>query len=189
MQRAAGQTSINNSAVDVSPDGRTLLYCNVGSSGSSEIWLFAPGDQKPVKLLHSDSTIMHASFAPSGRFIAYATDKSGTMEVMLETFPISDRKWLVSSGGGYEPRWRSDGGEIYYLSPDRKLMVIPIGSDGPTGVPKALFQTKVAAGINGFRRHFVPSRDGHRFLINTLTEDPTPNPITVVVNWTSALKH
>ena len=34
----------------------------------------------------------------------------------------------------------------------------------------------------------VPARDGQRFLVNTQTGDPAPNPITVVLNWTAGLK-
>ena len=34
----------------------------------------------------------------------------------------------------------------------------------------------------------VPSRDGRRFLINTVSGDPAPTPITVVLNWTAGLK-
>ena len=78
--------------------------------------------------------------------------------------------------------------EIYYLSENRKLMAVPVG-DGPSfGIPKPLFQTRVPAGINQLRTNYVPSRDGQRFLINTLTGDPVPTPITVVLNWTAGLK-
>ena len=34
----------------------------------------------------------------------------------------------------------------------------------------------------------VPARDGQRFLVNTQTGDPAPNPITVILNWTAGLK-
>jgi hypothetical protein len=33
-----------------------------------------------------------------------------------------------------------------------------------------------------------PSRDGRRFLVNTQIGEPALNPITVVLNWTAALK-
>jgi hypothetical protein len=36
--------------------------------------------------------------------------------------------------------------------------------------------------------HYVPTRDGRRFLVNTQVGEPTPNPITIVLNWTAALK-
>jgi hypothetical protein len=35
------------------------------------------------------------------------------------------------------------------------------------------------------RTHYVPSRDGKRFVVNVAT-DAAPSPITVVLNWTAA---
>jgi hypothetical protein len=66
-------------------------------------------------------------------------------------------------------------------------MAVSVGPGPSFGVPKVLFQTRVPAGVTGNRVHYVPSRDGRRFLINTQTGDVPPNPITVVLNWTAAL--
>jgi hypothetical protein len=108
--------------------------------------------------------------------------------VHIQTFPPSDRAWQVSTAGGYEPRWRGDGRQLYYLSQDRKLMAVSVDSGPSFGLPEALFQTHVLPGITGQRMHYVPSRDGRRFLINTQTGEPPPNPITVVLNWSAGLK-
>jgi len=107
--------------------------------------------------------------------------------VYVETIPRSDRKWLVSTNGGYEPRWRADEREIYYLSDDRKLMAVAVGAGPSFAIPKLLFQTHVPAGVSPNRTHYVPSRDGQRFLVNSALDAPV-SPITVVVNWTSGLK-
>ena len=56
------------------------------------------------------------------------------------------------------------------------------------GAPTELFQVRVAGGVSSQRTHYVPSRDGRRFLINTPTGDAAMVPITVVLNWTAALK-
>jgi hypothetical protein len=129
----------------------------------------------------------HANFSPDGRHVAYTSNESGTYQVYVQTLPLSDRTWLVSTGGGYEPRWRGDGREIYYLSEDRKLMAVPVGA-GPTfGVPKPLFQTRVHSDVDSFRTHYDASWDGQRFLVHTRIE-AAPNPIIVVLNWTTALK-
>jgi Tol biopolymer transport system component len=130
---------------------------------------------------------MHANFSPDGHLVAYSSNESDKFEVYVETVPRSERKWLVSTNGGYEPRWRADGREIYYLSEDRKLMAVPV-SAGPTfGVPTPLFQTRVAAVVASQRTHYVPSRDGRRFLVN-VASDTEASPITVVVNWTATLR-
>ncbi len=71
--------------------------------------------------------------------IAYTSNESGRYDVFVEPLPQSDRKWLISTNGGYEPRWRADGREIYYLSEDRKLMAVSVSSGAvPFGVPAAL---------------------------------------------------
>ena len=90
--------------------------------------------------------------------------------------------------GGYEPRWRADGREIYLLSEDQKLMAVSVNAGPSFGVPQPLFQTRVPAGVSANRTHYLPSRDGKRFLVNTEVGDPLPTPIMVVLNWTAALK-
>lgn len=74
----------------------------------------------PVRLIDSPADVMQGTFSPDGRMIAYTSNESGTWEVYAQTFPLSDRRWLVSINGGYEPRWSADGHEIYYLAKDRK---------------------------------------------------------------------
>ena len=106
----------------------------------------------------------------------------------VQTFPRPDKRWPVSSNGGYEPRWRADGREIYYLSEDRKLMAVAVRPGPSFDVPRPLFQTRVSAGVTSNRTHYVPSRDGRRFLVNTAASDLAPTAVTVVLNWTAALR-
>jgi Tol biopolymer transport system component/predicted Ser/Thr protein kinase len=187
VQLAAGHTN-SISQPDWSPDGQSLLYFGSTSSGYSELWLLPLGDRKPVRLTSLPSNGMQASFSPDGRFIVYASGESGKLEVYAQTFPLSDRKWKVSTSGGYEPRWRADGREIYYLSEERRLMAVSVGPGPTIDLPKSLFQTKVASAVTPWRTHYVPSPDGRRFLVNTQSGDPAPNSITVMSNWTVGSK-
>jgi Tol biopolymer transport system component len=190
--RAAGMQWVNLVPTDWSPDGRHVILTVPEIASGFDLWLLpvptsTSGTAKPVRFLGTAADEIHGNFSPAGRFVAYSSNESGGFEVYIQTFPRSDRKWSVSTNGGHEPRWRADGREIYYLSADRKLMAVSVGA-GPTfAVPKPLFQTRVPAGVEAFRTHYVPTRDGQRFLINTQTGDPSPNPITVVLNWTAAL--
>lgn len=88
-------------------------------------------------------------------------------------------------------------GDLVYLAPDMRLMVVPIdvasrpGSIEP-GVPRALFATRIAtsgpyvfsAGIFA-KAQYVVTADG-RFLLNVAEEVMAP-PITFVVNWAVGL--
>ena len=114
--------------------------------------------------MRSPADQMHGNFSPDGRFIAYTSRESGRYDVYVETLPPSDRRWPISTNGGYEPRWRADSREIYYLAEDRKLMAVPVSSGtAPFGVPRPLFQTEVHAGVNMLRTHYVPQPGRHPF--------------------------
>jgi hypothetical protein len=41
--------------------------------------------------------------------------------------------------------------------------------------------------LTEFRNHYAVTADGQRSLINTLGEETTATPISVVVNWTADL--
>jgi serine/threonine protein kinase/Tol biopolymer transport system component len=183
----AEKGSSNLIATDWSPDGRQLLGTNPAAGGGTDLWLFPLGnDAKPTRLIGSPALILHGNFSPDGHLVAYTSNVSGRYEIYVETVPQSDRKWLVSTSGGYEPRWRSDGRELYYLSEDRKLVAVDVGAGPSFGVPRPLFQTHVPAGVTSLRTHYVPARDGQRFLLNEVT-DAAASPITVVLNWTGLL--
>jgi Tol biopolymer transport system component/predicted Ser/Thr protein kinase len=185
--RAAGVNTTVMIPWDWSPDGRHLLYSVIG--GDSGLWLLPlAGDPKPVKFLSSPGDQLHGNFSPDGKLVAYSSSESGRFEVHVQTVPLSDRQWVVSTAGGSMPRWRADGRELYYISLDWKLMVVPVGPGPSFGVPRQLFQTHVPRNASFYRTHYVPSRDGQRFLINTLAADLPPVSITVVLNWTAGLK-
>jgi Tol biopolymer transport system component/predicted Ser/Thr protein kinase len=184
---AAGSNSSNLLATDWSPDGRYILYASSASAGT-QLWLLPmTGDRKPSLFLESSSEILHSNFSPNGRLLAYVSNESGQYEVWVETVPRSDKKQQISIRGGYEPRWRADGSEIYFLSADRKLMAVKVEPNFSFSSPKILFQTRVAEDVHAYHMHYLPSRDG-RFLMNIQVEEPTPTPITVVLNWVQGLK-
>jgi dipeptidyl aminopeptidase/acylaminoacyl peptidase len=154
-----------------------------------DLWLLPlAGPPKPASLLAAPGDQLHAAFSPDGKLLAYSSSESGRFEIQVQTFPLSDRKWTVSTAGGSEPRWRADGGELYYLADERRLMAVPVGPGPSFGVPRQLFLTRAPGGVNPLRSRYVPSADGSRFLINTQVADPAPTPITIVLNWTADLQ-
>jgi serine/threonine protein kinase/Tol biopolymer transport system component len=133
---------------DWSPDGRHLLFSAMTSS-DYDLWLLPlAGAPKPVSFLSAPGDQMHGNFSPDGGLVAYTSSESGRFEVHVQTFPLSDRQWPVSTTGGYEPRWRADGREMYYLSLDQKLMAVGVGPGPSFGAPTELFQARVAGGVS-----------------------------------------
>jgi hypothetical protein len=95
----------------------------------------------------------------------------------------------VSSAGGEQPKWRSDGKELFYLAPDGKIMATPvtIGANFSAGSPVALFQANPREMVATSERFaYDVSKDGQRFLINTQLKSALM-PMSVVMDWTASL--
>jgi len=93
----------------------------------------------------------------------------------------------VSRNGGTEPRWRGDGKELFFLTPDNKLMAVEVTAKESSleiGNAQLLFETRPATTPG---THYDVTHDGKRFLIDVAGEGSSA-PITLVVNWTADLK-
>ena len=112
-----------------SADGRFIAYTSTNIKGNTknDIWILPLfGDGKPFPFLQSQFNEVDAQFSPDGHWIAYVSDESGSNQVYIAAFPGPGGKWQVSRTGGTEPRWRGDGREIFFLSPDSKLMAVEV---------------------------------------------------------------
>ncbi|MBI3208230.1 MAG: protein kinase [Candidatus Solibacter usitatus] len=179
---------------DWSADGRFLMYDEHGPQKMDLLIVpmtVGAGERKPVPFLATPANETDATFSPDGKWIAYSSDESGRYEVYVQGFVPGQTpaagigKWQISTAGGSKPYWRRDGKELYYIA-GNKMMAVAVKSAGTKfepGVGVPLFDTRTT----GWAPYAV-TPDG-RFLINT-QEEPEENasPITVVLNWTSALK-
>jgi Tol biopolymer transport system component len=174
-----------------SPDGQWLMYTNVDPRTKEDLWIMPMkpgGTRTPEPFLITDNRETDAKFAPDGHSVAYVSDEGGTSNVYVRTFPSAGgRKWPVSLAGGYQPRWRGDGKELFYLSPSGQLMSVDVPSGLATapGRPKPLFQTTVFGGgatLNNW--YWDVSSDGQRFLINSVSGSES-GALNVILNWQS----
>ncbi len=175
---------------DWSRDGRFILYENLDPQTKSDLWVLPlSGDKKPQPFLQTPFNETMGRFSPDGKWIAYVSDESGTAQVYVQPFPASGGKWQVSTQGGYTPRWRGDGKELFYMAADRKLVSVGVNSTATTfevGSPKVLFQTLVDTAPSTNRYDVSP--DGQRFLMSLPDESSISQPITVITNWLAGIQ-
>jgi hypothetical protein len=147
------------------------------------------GDRQPALFLQMPFAEGSGRFSPDGRWIAYTSNDQGRNEVYVQTFPASGGKWQISSNGGQQPWWRSDGKELYYLSADGKLMAVEVkpGGSFEALAPRALFDLAPARALGGASSYAVTAA-GDRFLFVTAREEAASLQFTVVVNWTAEAK-
>jgi eukaryotic-like serine/threonine-protein kinase len=128
------------------------------------------------------------AFSPDDRWIAYNSNATGRFEVYVRSFPGSSGQFQISRNGGWAPRWRGDGKEIYFLALDGTMMAadVTLGKELQAGVPRALFQTQMLKGTD--RHPYAVTKDGRRFLVRVPDPRQVAVPITVVLNWPSMAK-
>ena len=90
------------------------------------------------------------------------------------------------------PRWRRDGGELFYLAGNQFITAVPVKNKATLELGPAvpLFRTRLivqGSESSGLPTTYDVSPDGQRFLLRYPPTDPEP-PITVVLNWMAALR-
>ena len=83
--------------------------------------------------------------------------------------------------------------EIYYVSPDNKLMSVPVTFSAKVGLdmgkPVVLFDVKQYF-FGGAGRNYDVAPDGKRFvMVKSSSQGAGVVPITIVLNWVDDLKH
>jgi Tol biopolymer transport system component len=176
-----------------SADGRFLLFTTRGTETSADLWVLPFNGSKAGTAFPFANTRAAESagrYSPDGRWIAYTSDETGTTEAYVRSFTPSDRppsvgsKVRVSTGGGSQLKWRSDGKELFYVGSDGRLMGVAVQTDDSfhADTPQPLFPMPPA-------KVWDVAADGKRFLVGVPVEQRAQVPFTVVLNWMAGLHH
>ena len=148
-----------------------------GGGGQSRLALLSLVDGRAIPITETASA-SSGSVSPDGKWLLYGLVVSGRTEVFVQSLPkevggsAAAGKWQISVSGGSQPKWRADGKEIFYLSPEGTLMAAPVESGGDffrAGTPRGILQTKEASS-------FDVTADGQRFLVNQPVSDSSDAP-------------
>jgi Tol biopolymer transport system component len=182
------RTAAEPRPTDWTSDGRFLIY---------EVqWdVFAlplmGATRSPVPIATTAFKEYGASTSADGKWIAYASDESGEYQVYVQSFPEPGERKRISTMFGIHPRWRRDGRELVYWQPPSALLSVDLRYEGGSiyaSAPKPTLPSTVGIlDVLDSRHHHAMSADGQRFLLRQ-PRGPAGPPITVVLNWTSALQ-
>ena len=182
---------IHNGAVmilnDWSPDGRELVYTQAGANGNLDLWIASVADATVRPLFETPFNEMQARISPDGRWIAYTSDESGTLDVYVDRYAgLGERRRITVDGGG-QPQWRADQRELFFVSADGALISIEVAATDTLsfGVARKLFRPPIGGPENA-RDYYAVTADGQRFLVDGAIEDGQRGAITILVNWTAA---
>ncbi|SPF48446.1 Serine/threonine protein kinase [Candidatus Sulfotelmatobacter kueseliae] len=186
---------ITEFASSVSPDGRYISYMrrDPKSNTGFDIWALPmfpdkSGDQKPFPVVATNFADVTPAFSPDGKWLAYANNETGRMEVYIQPFPSGAGRWQVSTAGGTRPNWRKDGKELFFFSTDQQMMAVDVSQKGASlqlGTPHALFKATTVSVASG---PYTVSADGKKFVMNTVLPQSVTEPLTLITNWPADLK-
>jgi serine/threonine-protein kinase len=125
--------------------------------------------------------------SPDGRWVAYAALEGGEMQVFVRSFPDRGGHWQVSTAGGMVPRWSVDGGSLYFVDGDNRLMVAAVqftGDSISTAPPRPWTTAKVEVAA-GLTTNYSPSSDGKRvlMLVDSTTGQKPEAHVHLVLNF------
>lgn len=178
---------------DWSSDGRFLLFSTQWPDyHDMHVWAMQlEGSSAPRPLAQHPYAELSAFFSPADgangpRWVAYTSAETGRYEVYVQAFPAADRRWTVSTNGGWLPHWSHDGRELFYIALDGTLMSLAVhAGDGlQLGAPRALFATDLRPTPNQtLMNQYAVSQDGQRFLLNARITEGAPASLTAAFGW------
>jgi serine/threonine protein kinase len=166
------------------PDGKSIVYHTYDSATGGDIWTMKADGTKASPLLNGPFDEMQGQVSPDGQWIAYTSTESGQPEVYVRSLTDAKQRWQVSAGGGYDPRWRGDTAEVFYISASSDLNAVPFADRRPSA-PKRLFPVRIAPPGLPYLSNYDVTNDGQRFLIRVPVHDLSSAPIHVVTDWRS----
>ncbi|MBI3403604.1 MAG: PD40 domain-containing protein [Acidobacteria bacterium] len=192
----AGRTLVANLPAATTPtswsaDGRILLYQTVYGDAPG-VWAVPIAGGPPERLFRDAPLATQAQFSPDGKWIAYSAvdrKRGDVRQVYVEPYPPTGDRWTVSPDAGDQPRWRGDGREIAFVVSNRLMTATTVDTRGGFHMdgPRTLFETRVARVVDG-RYQYAMAPDGQRFLVNAVTGPVPAVSVTVMTNWTRALR-
>jgi len=194
LDRSGAEELLLESADDlgvnsVTPDGRRLIFQRRPAEQQWQLWkmpLDHPDEAKAI--VESKYYNVRPALSPDGRWLAFESGEAGRSEIYVIGLDGTGGRWQISTRGGVEPAWSPDGKELFYLSPESKMMRVAVttGASFDVGVPEPMFGVTYAALT--IRNRYRVSPDGQRFLVLAPQGDAAKPPITVLLNWRRLLE-
>ena len=131
-------------AYSFSPDGKRLAFTETTTETNYDLWTLPldttdpehPKPGKPELFLRTPASEFEPAFSPDGRWMAYTSNRIGQLRGLRASLCRgAGGRWLISAGGGLHPIWSRNGRELFYETPDNRIMVATYSAKGESFVP------------------------------------------------------
>ena len=191
-------------ANDWSRDGSIILTTDWSSDSSWNLGsLQREGEEwVPREVLATSAAEFQARFSPDGKWIAYASDISGNLQIFIRRLEGPPDRQQISVEGGITPLWAPDGRSVYFRErfrsdrPERPTRLMRVELTEVNGrlqpsAPQALFDVEYANTL-GLVMHQDLHPDGKRLLYIAPPNDTEgatiPNQAYLATGWLSQVE-
>jgi len=113
------------------PDGTRLAYFEMHPQTGFDLWTVpierAAGELRagqPEVFLQTAAMEVFPTFSPDGRWIAYASNESGSWQVYVRAYPDTGHVTQVSKNGGRVPAWSPQDSVLLYQTDEHRIMAV-----------------------------------------------------------------
>jgi serine/threonine protein kinase len=115
--------------VSFAQDESHMVFRRAGDGTMGDLWSMSlEGDGDALVFLQNEADEEDPALSPDGRFLAYASDESGTEQIYVKPFPEGSGKWQISFDHGWRAYWSPAGDRLYYNSYG-KIMEVQVSTD------------------------------------------------------------
>ena len=165
----------------VAADGRSVLLW-IERAGEGLFRTDTAGEPwTPV--VTNEGRVIQPRISGDGRWLAYASNESGAMEVVVRPFAASGARVTISDGGGVEPVWDRSGNALFYRNGNEFIRA----SLSFTPTLHVTGRSVVLRGAFGqwYDTGYDVSPDGRRVVA---VEPISGGQLTIITNWLDALR-
>lgn len=165
---------------DWSPDGKYLAFARAYDDRREvELLRMDTGEYETLAFLPAEPGVWNdgGRFSPNNRYYAFSSNVGGYWEVYVCEVDNPSRRWKVSrplergwAGGGWQPRWRGDGRELFYLLDSETMVSVEVTTEGEFthGEAEKLFTVRGMRGNfpdeSPWLHRYDVTGDGERFV-------------------------
>lgn len=176
-------SNVASYATDITPDGKKLLL-SINTQGPQkwDLGMYDLLEKKYTPLLNSEFNEWLGSFSPDGKWFVYQSDETGKAEIYIRPTDGSSSKWQVSTNGGLQPKWLSNGKEIMFNINDQQVFSVPVtvsANEIVIGKSKLLFKIDTGSQTNIFDL----SKDGKKILARRTLNIQALKSASLIFNW------
>ena len=143
-------------------------------------------DQAARVVLSAQWTYVDAQVSGDGAWIAFRSNESGRMQLMVRSWPKLERKVIVAdSVAVVTPRWSADNRTLYYQRDDRLLAAELVGTDSLRVVRHRVVMDSLGGRLDDIHP------DGRRVVVNefdpAVTAPRADRKLIAVTGWLDAV--